>query len=326
MFILIMLLCVFIIICLIISNYQKKRNAMCQSKKQLNGRTTIVTGGTCGIGLQIALDFARRGAKVIIACPFNDEGIEAQNRIIEKTGNRNVIFKLLDLGSLNSVRQFAKDILKTEDRLDILMNNAGVGIIGDFSTDDGMSFIMQVNYYGHFLLSILLLPLLIKTGKESEKSRIVNMTSMCRYISSFDVDNYDKVNYWFKIRIYSNSKLCFVLFSRELTKRLAGYNVVVNSADPGLVGTKIYNSYNVLIGCILRHFLNIFFKNSREGAQTAIHIALDEKCGLQSGKIYENCELVNNKIFDNIDYASDKLWERSIKLVKLENHELEFSK
>ncbi|XP_046960975.1 retinol dehydrogenase 11-like [Vanessa cardui] len=326
MIISLMLLCAFIVICLLISSYQKKRNAMCKSKKHLNGRTAIVTGGTSGIGLEIALDFASRGAKVIIACPFNDEGIEARNRIIEKTGNRNVIFKLLDLASLNSVRQFAKDILKTEDRLDILMNNAGVGIPGDFQTDDGMGFIMQVNYYGHFLLSILLLPLLMRTGTESDKSRIVNMTSITRYIGSYDVDNYDKIRYWFKVRIYSNSKLCFVLFSRALAKRLEGCNVVVNSADPGLVGTKIYESCNVLIGFIVKHFLNIFFKNSLEGAQTALQIALDDKCGLQSGKIYENCEVVNNKFFDNIDTASEKLWERSIKLVKLENHELEFLK
>ncbi|XP_050342672.1 retinol dehydrogenase 11-like [Nymphalis io] len=323
MFILFILICA-IIICLLISNYQKKRNAICKSKKQLTGRTTIVTGGTSGIGLQIALDFASRGAKVIIACPFNDEGMRAQNLIIERTGNRNVIFKFLDLASLKSVRDFADDVLKTEDRLDILMNNAGVGITGDFLTDDGMSFIMQVNYYGHFLLSILLLPLLIKTGKESENSRIVNMTSMTRYIGSMDVENYDKIGYWLKLKIYSNSKLSFILFSRELTKRLAGHNVVVNSADPGLVGTYIYDSCNVVIGWILRQLLNVFFKNPREGAQTAIHIALDEKCGLLSGKIYENCEIVNNKFFDNIENASEKLWERSIELVKLENHELKF--
>ncbi|XP_045446648.1 retinol dehydrogenase 11-like [Melitaea cinxia] len=312
--------------------YRKKTNAICKSKKRLDGRTTIVTGGTSGIGLNIAIDFATRGARVIVACPFEDEGLQAEKLIIEKTGNRNVVFKLLDLSSLNSVREFANDIMKNENRLDILMNNAGVGIPADFLTKDGMNFIMHVNYYGHFLLTILLLPLLIKTGKPFDKSRIVNTTSISRHLSSFDVDNYDKTSYWFRIRIYSNSKMCLVLFSRELTKRIENCNVVVNNADPGCVATRIYDSCSstigFLLGFLVRIPLHLFFKNPFEGAQTGIHIALDEDAGLVSGEIFDNCELVTKELFKKqssaFDVAAAKLWKRSIDLVQLKQHELNF--
>ncbi|CAH2107821.1 unnamed protein product [Euphydryas editha] len=332
MFVHILFIFCVVIIILLASNYRKRKNAICKSKKKLDGRTAIVTGGTSGIGLKVAIDFANRGARVIVACPFTDEGTEAEKLIIEKTGNSNVVYKYLDLSSLKSVREFANDILKNENRLDILMNNAGVGIPGDFLTKDGMHFIMQVNYYGHFLLTILLLPLLIKTGKPSDKSRIVNTTSITRHISSLDVVNYDKIGYWFRIRIYANSKMSFVLFSRELTKRIANYNVVVNNADPGFVATRIYNSCNVIIGFVvgflIRILFHLFFKNPFEGAQTAIHIALDEDAGLVSGQIFENCEMVSEKPCkkqsSELDESAAKLWKRSIDLVQFNDEELQF--
>ncbi|CAH0699659.1 unnamed protein product [Spodoptera exigua] len=162
-----------IIFALSLGLYQKSKNAVCTSRRRLDGKTVIVTGGTAGMGLHIATDLAHRGARVIVACPFKDEGTNARKQIVKETGNENVVYKHLDLGSLQSVRQFAADILKNEDRLDVLLNNAGVGIPGDFLTSDGMNFIMQVNYYGTFLLTLLLIPLLKKTGKPGEASRII---------------------------------------------------------------------------------------------------------------------------------------------------------
>ncbi|CAH0728064.1 unnamed protein product, partial [Brenthis ino] len=316
------------IILVLVHIYQKKNNAKCKSTKQLNGKTVIVTGGTLGIGVRIALNFARRGARVIIACPYEKEGTNARRVIIQKTENRNVIYKCLDLANLESVRNFAKDILKNEDRLDILVNNAGVGVVGDFLTEDGMNFIMQVNYYGHFLLTLLLLPLLSKTGTESEKSRIINATSMLRAQGSLDVENYNRVGYWYQLSIYSNSKLSVVLFSKALTRRLRNHNIVINNADPGLVATRIYESYNIVVGYILKYLLFAFFKNPWEGAQTAIHVALDDDAGIVSGQVFENCKMTDKawtfpwRESKNMDQAAEKLWDQSVKLVKLENSEL----
>ncbi|XP_039748829.1 retinol dehydrogenase 11-like [Pararge aegeria] len=311
-----------IIIVIVLIVYQKKRVAICKSTKKLQGKTVIVTGGTAGIGFEIAKDFARRGAKVIIACPFDKEGNTALERITKITGNREIYFKKLDLASLKSVRNFATQILEQEKRLDILVNNAGVGIPGNFLTDDGINFIMQVNYYGHFLLTLLLLPLLKSTDTQSEPARIISMTSVMRKYASLEVDNYNKIGVWSKVRVYANSKLSLVMFSRELAKRLQDSNVLINSADPGVVATGIYYSVNRYIAPFINLFIYSFLRTAWQGAQTVIHMATDNKTDHISGREFENCKLTDTNMRGDFDLASKKLWDQSVRLVQLEEYEL----
>ncbi|XP_047516046.1 retinol dehydrogenase 13-like [Pieris napi] len=294
---------------------------MCSSNRRLEGKTALVTGGTSGLGLVIAKDFAKRGAKVIVACPFEEEGTNARKEIIEESGNENVIFKHLDLSSLTSVREFAMEIKKTENRLDILVNNAGVGIPGDFLTKDGLNFIMQVNYYGHFLLTLLLLPLLKKTGTKSDPARIVNMSSLSHRYASSDVDNYNRAGYWCTIRTYSNSKLCLVFFSKELTRRLSGTNVVVNCSDPGYAATRIYKSTSKFLGFLAFSLVLLFANTAFQGAQTAIYLGVDESVK-GSGEYYKNCKKIAAASKANNVSSIKKLWEQSTKLVKLSDEEL----
>lgn len=305
-----------ILLLIAVGFYQKKTNGVCTSTKRLDGKTVIVTGGTTGMGLESATDFAARGARVIIACPFPEEGTYARKVILDKTGNDGVVFKLLDLASLSSVRQFAADIIKTEDRLDILLNNAGVGIPKDIHTADEMNFIMQVNYFGHFLLTLLLLPLLKKTGKPSEPSRIINVSSFLHQIGNVNIDNLNRTGYWFKLQLYGTSKLCLVLFAHALTKRMKDYNVVINSVDPGAVGTRIFDSINKFCGTIVTFLFTNMFKTPREGAQTALHVALDSKAGEISGGFFKNCKLSRaiNAAYD--DELAESLWKESLRLVK----------
>lgn len=103
------------------------------------------------------MDFAKRGAKVILACRNERQAIDAKNKIVSATGNSNIIVRIVDLASFESIRNFAKVILETEDRLDILVNNAGSCIRTDEISEDGILLQMQVNYYGHVLLTLLLL-------------------------------------------------------------------------------------------------------------------------------------------------------------------------
>ncbi|XP_045520208.1 retinol dehydrogenase 13-like [Pieris brassicae] len=303
------------------SVYHKVNTAVCTSNRRLEGKTAVVTGGTSGLGLVIAKDFAKRGAKVIVACPFEEEGTNARQQIIRESGNENVLFKYLDLSSLTSVREFVKEIQKTENRLDILVNNAGVGIPGDFLTKDGLNFIMQVNYYGHFLLTILLLPLLKKTGTKSDPARIVNMSSLAHRYASSDVDNYNRAGYWLTIRTYCNSKLCLVFFSKELTRRLSDTNVVVNCSDPGYAATRIYNSANEFLGFLAITFILLFANTAFQGAQTAIYLGVDEAVK-GSGEYFKNCKQIAAASKANNETSIRKLWEQSLRLVKLSVEEL----
>nr|XP_034832563.1 retinol dehydrogenase 11-like [Maniola hyperantus] len=217
-----------VVVALAIGLYQKSTNAICLSKKRLDGKTVIVTGGRMGMGLEIATDLAERGARVVIACRFEDEGEIVKKEIIKKTENEQVVFKPLDLSSIASIRKFVKEIYETEKRLDILMNNAAVGAVDEFITDDGMSFIMQVNYFGPFLLTILLLPLLKKNATNLEPARIVNTASVSHLLGAVNFDRLNNIKYWYPVLFYANSKLCVVLFTHELTKRLEESKVVKN--------------------------------------------------------------------------------------------------
>ncbi|CAH2233117.1 jg13981 [Pararge aegeria aegeria] len=296
---------------------------ICKSKRRLDGKTAIVTGGTAGMGLQIAKDFASRGARIIIACPFHKEGEQARKYIIKKTGNKEVVFKLLDLSSIASVRKFTNEILKEEERLNILINNAGVCMAKEYITEDGLSSTMQINYFGHFLLTLLLLPLLKRSAHCSEPSGIVNVTSLTHFVAKVDFEKTNDIKHWTSFQIYANSKLYMVLFTRELAEKLKGSNVVINNADPGIVATYIYmpdSSFLKIIWPKVVVFLKFLFKTPWQGAQTAIHVALDVE-GV-SGEMFSNCKISKaaTKAYDK-DLAS-KVWDESVKFVRLSFQEV----
>ena len=127
-----------------------------------------------GIGKETALDLAKRGARVILACRDLSKAIEAADFIRKQTGNGNVFVEILDLASLESVRQFSKKINKQEERIDILVNNAGIMACPKWNTKDGFEMQFGTNHLGHFLLTNLLLDKI----KESGTARIVNVSSL----------------------------------------------------------------------------------------------------------------------------------------------------
>ncbi|XP_013189184.1 retinol dehydrogenase 13-like [Amyelois transitella] len=301
---------------LIVGLYQKNSNAICKSKRRLDGKTAIVTGGTSGMGLEIAIDFALRGARVIVACPFQDEGETGKETIIKRSGNENVIFEHLDLASFASVRKFAETIMKKENRLDILVNNAGVNAATERLTEDGFNFIYQVNYFGTVLLTLLLLPLLKRNGKPDEPSRIVNTSSISHKLGKVDFESWKKTNHHFKC--YPNSKLCIAMFSRELAKRNEYLNVTVNVIDPGIVGTRIYRTAtDAFLGPIAVFLATFCSKTPWEGAQTAIHVAVCENARKENGKYFANCK-VSPKIplkefYD--DNLNEVLWDKTVEVI-----------
>lgn len=308
---------------MLVGLYQKNTNQFCKSKKRYDGKTVLVTGGTLGMGLEIAADFAHRGAKVIVACPYEEEGQHGKKLIEKSSGSDKVIFKLLNLASIKSVRKFAADILETEDRLDLLVNNAGIGTAGDFQTEDGINFIMQVNYFGTFLLTMLLLPLLKKTGQPSEPSRIVNTSSIMHKIGRIDLKNMNKTGYWYKMQLYGNSKLCLVIFARQLAKKLKRSHVIINVVDPGAVGTKIFKTAGNSLGSFASFIFGVLFKHPYEGAQTALYVATSNRAGKMNGEYFKNCELSRASEISCDDELGAKLWNESIKLVQLSDDELQ---
>lgn len=302
----------------IIYVYNKLTCGVCKCSKHLVGKVVIVTGGNNGIGYETAKDLADRGARVILACRDHVRGITARDKIVEATGNEKVQFMRLDLSSLASVRTFSEEILKNEKRLDILINNAGIYGSSNIKTEDGLLLGMQTNHFGPFLLTCLLLPLL----KSTAPSRIINLSSQAHGRATLDIDNLnmekETEKTFSKNRVYAVSKLCNVLFTLELSSRLQGTNVTVNSLHPGVVNTDIIGDIDSRVIKVIVPLVRPFFKNQWEGAQTSIYLAVSPEVSNVSGKYFRDCRMVDVATVQARDVElARKLWDVSEKLVKL---------
>lgn len=201
------------------------------------GRVVVVTGGNSGIGLEAAVAFARREARVVIACRDPKRAADAITSIRERSGGGDVAAMQLDLASLASVRSFTETWLASGDRIDLLVNNAGVMALPKSKTADGFETQLGTNHLGHFALSIRLLPALAK----SEASRVVTVSSMTHRSGRIRFDDLHGDRAYSSSKAYADSKLANLLFAYEFDRRLRGANrkTISLAAHPGMTATQI---------------------------------------------------------------------------------------
>lgn len=311
------LICFNVLLGLFIKIYSKLTCGQCLCSKHLVGKTVIMTDSDDGIGYETAMDLAERGARVILACRDDKRGTDARDQIVANTGNKDVHFKKLDFASFHSIKQFAEDVLKTENRLDILINNAGTITSGKDKTEDGLLASMQINYFGPFLLTNLLLPLL----KSSSPSRIINVSSSDHHFGTIDFQNLNmekETNATFgNSKVYYNSKLFIILMALELSERLKGSGVTVNSLHPGFVQTNLAPLSNPIYVVVMKIIMKMFYKTAQEGAQTSIYLSVSPELVGVTGCYYADCRLGNASRLAQDKERAKKLWEASERLVKL---------
>lgn len=254
-------------------------------------KTYVITGANSGIGLETARQLAKQGAQVVMACRRLDEGQRIAEDIRSSTPLARLEVRELDLGSLDSVRAFARKFSQEHSALHGLVNNAGVMNTPLKRTSDGFEMQFGVNHLGHFLLTQLLLPVL----KTSAPSRIVNLSSAYHDRAMgregaihFDDPNYTSRKYdgW---EAYAQSKLANVLHARQLAERLAGTGVTCVSVHPGWVRTGLVrNSTPVWVqDYLLRPVLHLAgMIEPWEGAQSTLHALLAPEVSEQSGQYF----------------------------------------
>ncbi|KAM7422139.1 hypothetical protein PAMA_010284 [Pampus argenteus] len=256
---------------------------------RLKGKTAIVTGANTGIGKFVALDLARRGARVILACRNESRGTTALKEIREKSGNSDVHLRLVDLSSLDSVREFAERILKEEKALHILVNNAGVSGLPRQITKDGLEASFATNHLGPFLLTNLLLDLM----KHSAPARIVTLGSVNHKKGQLDFSHFHGENLHYHMdQVYNHTKLHNIICTNELARRLQGTGVTANSVHPGIVVTEVLRHYPLMIRCLFNFIGFFFFKTAEEGAVSPIYCAVAEETEGITGKYFDSdCSL-----------------------------------
>lgn len=227
----------FIVLCI----YRKWMDGRMFDKKVDGTRkVAIVTGANTGIGKETALGLARHGVQVILACRNMQKAAEARDDIIAATGNPDIRCMQLDLSSFKSIRTFADEFLATGSPLHILINNAGVMGMKRCETKDGLEMQIGVNYFGHFLLTMLLLRRLL----ESKPSRIINVSSWVHRLVTMRKNDLMGERSYNRFFAYAQSKLAVLYFTKELSKRLTDSGLTCNSLHPGVVFSDLSRNLN----------------------------------------------------------------------------------
>lgn len=301
--------------------------------RDLSGRRYVVTGANAGIGLVTAKQLALQGAHVVLACRRVAEAEARIAEIVAEHPNAKLEARELDLGSLASVRRFAERVNVDFDRLDGLVNNAGVMNTPKQTTTDGFEMQIGVNHLGHFLLTELLLDLL----KRSAPSRIVNVSS-CFHDKAMGRDGDVKVDDLFYERrkydgweAYAQSKLANLLHAKGLAKRLEGTGVTAVSVHPGWVRTNLAKHSMPLWvqDYVLRPFLRLGgMIEPWEGAQTTLHCLLADDVPQHAGAFFSQTGTYRDKSANgggwplrspnpkaNDDALVEALWKKSEALV-----------
>jgi retinol dehydrogenase-12 len=263
------------------NNQAANSSAANSSGADTRGRTFLITGGNTGIGLATATALASGGGRVYLACRSAAAGEVAVAAIEAAAGSRNVWLLPLDLASLASVRGCAAAFLARDEPLHVLVNNAGVG--GQRGvTADGFELHFGVNHLGHFALTSLLLERLKASGPDS---RIVNVASAAHYAAlgiDFDVLRRRTPSFTGQ-REYAVSKLCNVLFTRELARRLEGVGVSSYALHPGVVASDIWRRVPWLARTLIkRRMLTV-----EQGAVTSLHCAASPAVAAENGRYYD---------------------------------------
>lgn len=244
-------------------------------------KVAVITGADGGMGREITCAVAMAGYRVIMGCLRVEKGHSVKCALLKEHRNLDIEVRELDLASFFSVCVFADALMADDEHISLLMNNAGTMETGYHYTVDGYERTVQVNYMGHYLLTRKLLKLM-GTG-----SRIVNMVSCTYAIGKLDFPEFfysgRKGMFW-RIPVYSNSKLALLLFTLELADRVRDRGIVVNAADPGIVSTDIITMH-AWFDPLTDIFFRPFIRTPREGADVAIRLLLDEEAGTRTGTL-----------------------------------------
>jgi len=239
-----------------------------------SGRVAVVTGANSGIGYVTARELARKGARVVLACRSGVRGSAAADRIVAEVPGADVEFGRLDLGDLASVREFAAAF--PYERLDLLVNNAGVMALPYGTTVDGFETQFGVNHLGHFALTGLLLPMLLTTSG----ARVVTVSSEMHALANIDIDDLNSEHRYRRWIAYSRSKTANLLFTHELARRLAahGADVVAAAAHPGYAATNLQGvaprmEGRRLVGRVMEIGNRIFAQSAEAGALPTLYAA-----------------------------------------------------
>ena len=252
----------------------------------VKNKRIVITGATSGIGRAAATALARQGAEITIVCRSRRKGEAVVAEICEMAPQAGGDIVICDFEKLSDVRAAAERLLADSRPIDVLFNNAGVLHLKRELTVDGIERTFAVNHLAYFLLTMLLLERIRNTPSE----RIVNVASEGHRFSRrhFDDLGFEKRFQW--MRVYGQSKLANILFTRELARRLENSGVTVNSLHPGGVSTGLGANNATRLHGFMMALAKPFMKTPEQGARTSLYLATSPDVADVTGEYFVNCK------------------------------------
>ena len=269
----------------------------------MEGKVCVVTGASGGIGKAAAAGLARRGATVALVARRADAGEEARAEVAREAGHAGRVHLLLaDLSSQEQVRRVAAEIRSAFGRVDVLVNNAGVYTAKRRVTEDGIETQWAVNHLAPFLLTHLLLDALQAAGR----ARVITVSSEAHRSAKIDWEDPQMERRYGGFRMYGRTKLCNLLFTRELARRLAGTGITANALHPGVVATALLMNGFPPIRLVRR-----FLKTPEQGAETTLYLATSPEVDGVTGRYFRDEHPLQPSPAALDDEAARRLWRLS---------------
>ena len=278
----------------------------------MNGKVVVITGGTSGIGQVAAEELAGMGARLVLVARSEVRGRAVLARLRERAPGVLHSIHYADLSRLVETKRAAAEIAAAERRIDVLINNAGALFASRRVTEDGLERTFATNHMAYVVLTHGLRDRLIA----SAPARVVNTASNAHKGALLDFDDLQSAHGYRGFKVYRRSKLCNILYTRELARRWAGTGVTVNCVHPGFVATSFADQSGGLFSHIVR-MAKTFAISPEKGAETIVYLASSPEVAHVSGRYFYKCRPITPSKEALDDAAAERLWLESTRLGSL---------
>jgi NAD(P)-dependent dehydrogenase (short-subunit alcohol dehydrogenase family) len=273
----------------------------------MNGKVCIVTGANGAIGQAMATELARLGASVVMACRNRERGEVARAAVIAATRNSAVELLPIDLSVQASIRRAVAEFLSQHNHLDVLINNAAIVTRQRAVTTDGLEMMFATNHLGPFLMTNLLLDCL----KASSPALVLTVSAPSTVALNFD--DLQGAQHFDALRAFGATKMCNLLFTYELARRLAGTGGRANALHPGLVKSNLMNEAPFFI----RWFSRLVSGSPAKAAETAIYLATAPEAADLTGRFFKDKKPIDSNAYSHDQTVQRHLWDESVALAQL---------
>ncbi len=279
---------------------------------EMDGRIVVITGGTSGIGLVAAERLAGKGARLVLVARDPTRGEIALQRLRSAGPKAAHAIHYADLSTIQEMKRVAGEIAAAEPRIDVLINNAGALFSSRQVTADGLEMTFATNHMSYFVVTLGLADRL----RSTPGARVVNTASAAHRRARLDFDDLQSAKRYRGFSVYGRSKLCNILFTRELAKRWSQAGVTANSLHPGFVSTRFGDQSGGVFQRLVRA-AKLFAISPEKGAETIVHLASSDSVAKLSGLYFYQCRPVQPTKEAQDDFAAKRLWDESVRLAQM---------